>query len=85
MCGAVQCIAGLTYPRVTAVLGAGILVGRWLYGTGYRSKGSRARLPGVLIVDVALVGLLITGGLSAWSIGGGLQGMQSALTAFTKF
>jgi len=80
----VQCIAGLTYPRVTVLLGAGILVGRFLYGTGYRTNGSRGRLSGVLIVDVSTIGLLIGAGLSAWSIGGGLQGMQNALTSFTK-
>jgi len=79
------CIAGLTYPRVTVVLGAGMLVGRFLYARGYRNAGSRGRLPGVLLIDACLAGLLIAGGLSGWSIGGGWQGMQNALAAFTKF
>ena len=67
------------------MLRAGVLVGRVLYGQGYRSSGSRGRMPGVLIVDASLVGLIIASGMSAWTIGGGVKGMQDALTAFTKF
>ena len=80
-----QCVAGLTYPRVSVVLGAGLLVGRFLYGQGYRGKGAAGRVPGVLLADAAMAGLIATGALSAWSIGGGASGMQNALKSFTKF
>ena len=62
-----------------------MLVGRFLYSRGYRNLGSRGRVTGVLFIDSAMVGLLIAGGMSAWSIGGGMQGMQNALASFTKF
>jgi len=78
-------ISGLVYPRVAVIGGAVYIVGRALYGQGYRSKGSKGRYRGVVAVDVGL--LLLLGGslMSAWTIGGGWAGTQKALLSFTKW
>jgi uncharacterized membrane protein YecN with MAPEG domain len=39
-------ISGLFFPRYTAVLGAVYIVGRVMYGLGYRNKGQRQQIHG---------------------------------------
>lgn len=48
---------GVFNPKLHAALGAAYIVGRILYGLGYRSKGANGRFAGVLIVDVALLAM----------------------------
>ena len=78
------CIGGLVYPRVAAVGGAAYIVGRLLYGVGYRAQGSRGRYNGVLLLDSGLLLMLGASVLSAYTLGGGYSGMQKALMAFTR-
>jgi len=59
--------AALTFsPLVAARLGAAYIVGREVYAWGYSRGGPNARIYGVAIFDIALLGMLgcaITGGL----------------------
>lgn len=50
--------AGLYYPRLSAALGFTFAVGRVLYGIGYNTKkGADGRLIGVIIAEIATLGL----------------------------
>lgn len=50
--------AGLYFPRTSAALGATFGLGRILYAIGYNtSKGAEGRLLGVIIAEVAVIGL----------------------------
>ena len=75
-------VSGLNYPRLTAVAAGAYIVGRYLYGTGYRKRGPAGRYTGVPLVDLALAVLLGGSLLSTWMIGGGLEGWQRGVKAF---
>ena len=60
-------VAGLHYPLAAATLGAGLIVGRLIYGIGYMISPTM-RVPGALLIDVALVGLLGLAGYSSYSL-----------------
>jgi hypothetical protein len=64
------------------VAAATYIVGRYLYGTGYRKRGPAGRFAGVMLVDPALLVLLGGSLLSTWMIGGGLDGWQRSAKAF---
>lgn len=49
-------ISGLFYPSASASLGALYFFGRVLYAWGYVSSGAKGRLPGVILIDIALLG-----------------------------
>ena len=51
-------LAGLALPIPAAVFGFIIVVGRLLYGWGYRKWGADGRIYGVLLVDISLVAQL---------------------------
>ena len=50
-------VAGLFHPTTAGYLGATYFVGRALYAYGYVASGPKGRLPGVILVDIALLGL----------------------------
>jgi glutathione S-transferase len=59
-----QLLGGLFYPKLNATLGALYIAGRALYTYGYKTKGPKGRLPGVLVLELALlaqVGVTIYG------------------------
>jgi len=60
--------AAIHYPMYATYLGILVLVGRMLYAIGYVTSGSEGRTVGVLLVDVALLGLLGLSLLSGWYI-----------------
>jgi uncharacterized membrane protein YecN with MAPEG domain len=68
-------ISGLFFPRYTIVCGAVYIVGRIMYGIGYKSKGSRGRLPGVLILDAGLFAAMGGAAYGAFTFAGGLAGL----------
>lgn len=68
-------ISGLFYPRYTLLVGLTYIIGRTLFGIGYLAKGSRGRFPGVLIVDVGLLGAFGGAVCGAWGFAGGLAGL----------
>lgn len=70
-------VSGLYYPRIACLFGIIYIQGRQFYTRGYASKGPGGRLPGVLSVDIGLVGLLITSILSCWFIAGGFDSLKS--------
>ena len=70
-----QLIAGLTYPRVTVLFGVLYIVGRAVYGIGYRSQGPAGRSAGAMIFDVAIVVNLVAAIMSAMQLAGGMSGI----------
>ena len=76
-------ITGLAFPRVAVIGGAMYIIGRALYGVGYRAKGSTGRYNGVVLIDLSLLILLGGSFMSAYTLGGGWTGTQKALMSFT--
>jgi glutathione S-transferase len=70
-----ELVAGLFFARYAALLGFVYIVGRLVYGIGYRSSGAKGRLVGVLLLDLALLALLVLAFYGAFSFGGGLKGL----------
>ena len=81
---AVQLIGGLAYPRLTVLLGLVYIVGRLLYGIGYRASGPSGRSTGARIFDVAIIGLLVAAIASAVEVAGGVSGLVSFALSYTK-
>jgi glutathione S-transferase len=67
-------VAGLFQPRLTAVLGAVYIVGRFLYALGYKSGGPKGRLVGVLLLDLALLSAIGVGAYCSFQAAGGVKG-----------
>jgi len=72
-------IAGLTYTRLSILLGAVYIIGRELYSWGYRSGGPKARTPGAVTQDLSLLALIVIAFMSAWSLGGGLASLEKLI------
>ena len=79
-----QLISGLTYPRVTVLLGLIYIFGRAVYGMGYRKGGPGARTPGTAIFHIGDIGLLISSIMSAVSIAGGVGGLTDFALSYLK-
>jgi len=73
-------IGGLVYTRVTLLLGLVYVVGRIIYGIGYRASGPSGRTFGARIFEIALFGLLFTAIASAVQIAGGFTGIAAFFT-----
>ncbi|KAL7746227.1 Microsomal glutathione S-transferase 3 [Sorochytrium milnesiophthora] len=56
-------LGGLFFPKENAAIGAVYIVGRQLYASGYRAKGSSGRMLGVAMLDLALLSMA---GTSVW-------------------
>lgn len=48
-------VAGLYYPVLSALVGAGVIVARFIYAIGYVSKGPQGRLAGALLNDLLVL------------------------------
>ena len=75
-------IIALSYPQAGFVIAAGIFIGRFLFTAAYSTKGPGARLPGALIMDLALFvgfGFAVTSALSLAKIDHQLDQKISAL------
>ncbi|PVZ97752.1 hypothetical protein BB558_006284 [Smittium angustum] len=53
-------IGGLFYPKMSAVLGGIYILGRAVYSFGYSRFGPQGRWAGVLMVDLSLLGLMVS-------------------------
>jgi len=73
-------IGGLVYTRVTLLVGLVYVIGRIIYGIGYRSSGPSGRSFGAKIFEVALITSLITAITSAIQIAGGITGITTFFT-----
>lgn len=60
--------AAVYYPIYASILGVAVIVGRLLFAIGYVSAGPKGRMVGVLLVDIALLGLLGLSICSGWNI-----------------
>ena len=58
-------IAGVYFPIPSAALGLAIFLGRLLYSIGYAVGGPSGRFIGVLINDVAFVGVFVLAFISS--------------------
>jgi glutathione S-transferase len=66
-------ISGLTYPKISAVMGSAWLVGRWVYATGYTSADEgnvngrgRWRYGGFQVAATVQVGFICVLGKMGW-------------------
>lgn len=76
-------ISGLSYPRLTVLMGVVYIVGRVVYGIGYRSGGPSGRGVGSRIYYSAIIVLLISSVVSAVNLTGGVEGLTDfALSLF---
>jgi len=71
--------SGLFFPRFTALFGVIYIVGRVLYGVGYRRKGAAGRLIGAGLIDVCLLALLASSAYGAFNFAGGLKGFKQLI------
>ncbi|CAF0872493.1 unnamed protein product [Rotaria sordida] len=69
-------IAGLSYTRLTFFIGIAYIIGREIYSQGYRGAGSKGRLVGVLILDLALLALWSMALYTCFHWGNGLNGLK---------
>lgn len=72
-------IAGLSYTRVTFILGLVYIVARELYSQGYRRSGSKGRLIGAIIIDFVLLALWSMAIYTCFHWGNGFQGLRRIL------
>jgi len=78
-------ISGLSFPRLAFVAGILYVVGRALYGIGYRANGPTGRRQGALVLDIALVLLLFSAIASSVQLAGGITGCTKFLTSLVHF
>ena len=79
-----QVAAGLFFPRFSTVAGIIYIIGRIFYGIGYRSKGSKGRLVGVLLVDLALLSLFGVTVYAGYQHAGGCEAFIELFKETTK-
>lgn len=72
-------ISGLFFPRLTVLLGAVYIVGRFAYGVGYRTAGARGRMVGALLLDLALLKALGCACYGAFNFAGGVNGLKALI------
>jgi len=77
-------IAGITFPRLTFLCGVAYIVGRFLYSSGYRTRGPKGRAPGVYILDVGLFTLVGAAIMSALQLAGGVAGIGKFAMSFVQ-
>ncbi len=81
----VQLVSGLFFPRISFLASIVVLVGRQLFGMGYRSTGSSGRLVGAITADVGMITLLLAALYGSFSAAGGLAGFTSFAASLLKF
>ncbi|CAF2753676.1 unnamed protein product [Rotaria sp. Silwood2] len=69
-------ISGLSYTRLTFFTGIAYMIGRELYSQGYRRTGSKGRITGVIILDLALLMLWSMALYTCFYWGNGLHGLK---------
>jgi len=77
-------VGGLFYPRVCVVAGFAYLVGRVLYGIGYRRSGAKGRAYGVYILDAGILVLFIAAVLGSYNAAGGITGITHFILTIPK-
>ena len=78
-------VSGLGAPRVAVPMGALYIVGRALFGMGYRSNGPRGRMLGSRLHSIATVVLLGTSVWTVWTMTGGVAGISNFAKSFLSF
>jgi len=69
-------ISGLSYTRLAFITGIAYIIGREIYSQGYRRSGSKGRLIGVIILDVALLVLWSMALYTCFYWGNGFNGLK---------
>ena len=70
-------ISGLGAPRVAVPLAIVFMVGRWLYGKGYRAEGPVGRMTGTKVMYIGVIGLLFTALYTCFTLAGGVKGLTN--------
>jgi hypothetical protein len=68
-------ISGLSYTRLAFFTGLIYIIGREVYSQGYRRSGSKGRLYGAILLDLALFILWSSALYTCWHWGNGLNGL----------
>jgi len=71
-----ELVAGLFFPKYAALCGVIYMVGRFIYGYMYISKGASFRAAGTIFFDIALVAWLSMSGYGCFQLGGGMAGLM---------
>ena len=74
-------ISGLSYTRLAFFTGILYIVGREIYSQGYRRSGSKGRLVGAMMLDLALLILWAMALYTCFYWGNGLTGLQKLIFA----
>eukprot|EP01111_Echinosteliopsis_oligospora_P018957 TRINITY_DN894_c0_g1_i1.p1 TRINITY_DN894_c0_g1~~TRINITY_DN894_c0_g1_i1.p1 ORF type:complete len:178 (-),score=34.34 TRINITY_DN894_c0_g1_i1:46-579(-) len=72
--------SGIFYPKLAVYGGLAYFVGRVVYGRGYKIAGSKGRLAGVLVLDLAFLFLLGLALYGCFNAVGGVNGIVKLLT-----
>eukprot|EP01088_Endostelium_zonatum_P004998 TRINITY_DN1640_c0_g1_i1.p1 TRINITY_DN1640_c0_g1~~TRINITY_DN1640_c0_g1_i1.p1 ORF type:complete len:209 (+),score=47.94 TRINITY_DN1640_c0_g1_i1:77-703(+) len=70
-------LAGLFYPRLAAISGFSMMLGRFLYSVGYRATGPKGRNVGKNIFHGGLLALLGATVYGAFNFAGGFAGVKN--------
>jgi hypothetical protein len=74
-------ISGLSYTRLAFIAGLIYIIGREIYSQGYRRSGSKGRLYGALMLDLALLILWASSLYTCWHWGNGFNGLTRLILA----
>ena len=61
-------IAGVSHPAWAFRLQMGYLFGRILFALGYTKAGPNARIPGALLMDVCMLGMIYFAGNTVYNL-----------------
>eukprot|EP00005_Dracoamoeba_jomungandri_P005421 CAMPEP_0174258656 /NCGR_PEP_ID=MMETSP0439-20130205/7616_1 /TAXON_ID=0 /ORGANISM="Stereomyxa ramosa, Strain Chinc5" /LENGTH=156 /DNA_ID=CAMNT_0015342247 /DNA_START=37 /DNA_END=507 /DNA_ORIENTATION=+ len=74
-----ELLAGLFYPKLSAIAGFVYVIGRALYAIGYRRNGPQGRLIGALLLDGGIVTLFGAAVYGGFTFAGGIPGLKRLL------
>ena len=77
-------VGGLGAPRLAVPMGIMYMVGRYLYGSGYLSKGPTGRQMGGRLLYPPLLSLLGASVYTAWTMTGGVDGLSNFVKSYTS-
>ena len=78
-------VNGLTVPRLAVPMGVVYMVGRHVYGEGYRNQGPVGRVAGSRLMYIAVLSLLAASVYSSWILAGGVAGLTKFVESYTSW
>jgi len=74
-------VAGLSYPKLATIMGIVYIVGRELFGIGYRMNNAKIRSLGGISSEIVQIVFFIIAIMSGWNLGGGYNAFVKMLTS----